>query len=40
MNQGNFEDYNERESEQIHEVYQMYEEMMNLVKEGIKESEG
>lgn len=47
MNQGNFEeyneqeslnaDYNELESEQNNEVYQMYEEMMNLVQEGMKD---
>ena len=32
MNQGQFEEYNEQESNAVNEVYQMYEEMLGIIK--------
>ena len=35
MNNEQFDAYNEQESQKNHEVYQMYEELMNIVQKGI-----
>lgn len=32
MDSGKFDEYNARDSEQVNEVYQMYEEMLGLVR--------
>ena len=36
LNNGDFEEYDQRESEATNEVCQMYEEMMNLVQKGMQ----